>query len=154
MRGCDVTPTIRMASLADLAYVTSLRQQWGASRGFSGDTGEFTDRVRAWWERQGDWRICWLAFDEEQAIGMANLAVFERKPHVGVPDARWGYVGNVWVDPTQRPRGVATALMTEVVDSCRAGSFERILLNPSELSMPMYLALGFRPADELLRLDL
>lgn len=154
MRECAVPSTIRIASLTDLLQVTSLREQWSASRGFVGDTAEFADRVRVWWERQGDSRVCWLAFDDEKAIGMANLAVFERMPHVGVPDGRWGYVGNVWVDPTQRRRGVATALMTAVIDWCRAGSFERIVLNPSEMSMPMYRGLGFRPSDELMRLDL
>jgi GNAT superfamily N-acetyltransferase len=148
------SPTIRVASFADLPQVTSLRQQWSANRGFSGDTGEFAERVREWWERQGDSRVCWLALDEELAIGMANLAVFERMPHVGVPVRRWGYVRNVWVDPVHRRRGVATALMTAVIDWCRARSFERIVLNPSQVSVPMYHGLGFRPADELLRLDL
>lgn len=79
-------------------------------------------------------------------MGMTNLTVRERTPHVGVPDGRWGYIGNVWVDPAQRRTGVATALMTAVIDRCRAGSFERIMLNPSEMSVPTYRGLGFRPA--------
>ena len=112
------------------------------------------NRARAWWERQGGSRLCYLAFDAELAIGMANLAVCERMPHVGVPGRRWGHVGNVWVDLAQRGRGVATPLMTAVIDACRAGSFERIVLNPSEMSVPMYRRLGFRSADELIRLDL
>ena len=44
--------------------------------------------------------------------------------------------------------------MTSVIDWCRAGSFERIVLNPSEMSVAMYRELGFRPADTLMRLDL
>lgn len=147
-------PVIRIATLADLPHVVSLRQQWSASRGFVGDTGEFAERVRAWWQRQGDSRVCFLAFEGEHATAMANLAVFERMPHVGIPDGRWGYVGNVWVDTAHRGRGVATALMTAVIDFCRAGSFERIVLNPNEMSLSMYRSLGFRPADDLLRLDL
>jgi GNAT superfamily N-acetyltransferase len=147
-------PTIRMACLADLPDVTSLRQQWSASHGLVGDTGEFTERVRRWWERQGGSRVCWLAFEAELAIGMSNLAVFERMPLVGAPDGRWGYIGNVWVDPERRGQGVATALMTAAIDWCRAQSFERIVLNPSDMSIAMYRRLGFRPADELLRLDL
>jgi GNAT superfamily N-acetyltransferase len=143
-----------MAGLADLPQVTSLRQQWSASRGLVGDTGEFAEQVRTWWERQGHLRVCWLAFDGEQALGMANLAVFERMPLVGLPDARWGYIGNVWVDPAHRRGGAATALMTAAIDWCRAESFERIVLNPSEMSVPMYRGLGFRSADDLLRLDL
>jgi hypothetical protein len=29
-----------------------------------------------------------------------------------------------------------------------------VVLNPSEMSLPLYRSLGFRPADDLLRLDL
>jgi GNAT superfamily N-acetyltransferase len=94
-----------------------------------------------------------LTFDEELAIGMANQAACERMAHVGVPVRRWGYVGNVWVDPVHRRRGVATALMTAVIDWGRARSFEPIVLNPSQMSAPMYHGLRFRPADELPRLD-
>jgi GNAT superfamily N-acetyltransferase len=143
-----------MGSLQDLPQVTSLRLQWGASRGSSGDPKEFAEQLRAWWERQGDSRVFWLAFEDDLAIGMANLAVLERMPLVGAPGGRWGYLGNVWVDPAQRRRGVATALMSAAIDWCRAGSFQRIVLNPSEMSVPMYSALGFRPADQLMRLDL
>jgi hypothetical protein len=31
---------------------------------------------------------------------------------------------------------------------------ERVVLHPSEMSRPLYQALGFRPADDLVRLDL
>jgi GNAT superfamily N-acetyltransferase len=150
----STAPRVRRASLEDLPQVTSLRLQWGASRGLTGDTEDFAGQLRAWWERQGDSRVFWLAYEDELAIGMANLAVFERMPLVGVPNGRWGYLGNVWVDPAQRRRGVATALMTAAIDWCRAGSFQRIVVNPSEMSASLYLGLGFRPADELMRLDL
>ena len=65
-----------------------------------------------------------------------------------------GDVGNVWVDPAHRRRGVATTLLSAAIDWCRTRSFERIVLNPSEMSAALCLALGFRPADDLLRLDL
>ena len=156
--GFEGFPTVRLASLSDhpsdLRHVASLRQQWSASHGFVGDGKDLGDRIRAWWERQGDSRVCWLALDAELAIGMANLAVFERMPLVGLPDGRWGYVGNVWVDPAHRRRGVATTLLSAAIDWCRTRSFERIVLNPSEMSAALCLALGFRPADDLLRLDL
>ena len=71
-----------------------------------------------------------------------------------MPDARWPYVGNVWVDPAHRRRGVATLLMRAVVTWCRAERMERIVLNPSEESLPLYRSLGFRTADDLMRLDL
>lgn len=85
---------------------------------------------------------------------MVNLAVFERMPRPGLPDARWAYVGNLWVDPRHRRRGVASAMMTEVLAWCRAEDMDRVVLNPSEMGRGVYARLGFRPAADLLRLDL
>jgi hypothetical protein len=44
--------------------------------------------------------------------------------------------------------------MTTVVQWARDERLERIVLNPSEMSVPLYRSLGFRPADDLMRLDL
>ena len=85
---------------------------------------------------------------------MVNVAVFERMPHAGRPDAHWAYLANLWVEPDRRRRGIASALLSAVVDWSRAAAMERVVLNPSEMSLPLYRSLGFRPADDLLRLDL
>ena len=88
------------------------------------------------------------------AVGMVNAAVFERMPRPGRRTGRWAYVANVWVDPDHRRRGVGTLMMDHVTAWCRSEQLERIVLNPSAVSIPMYRALGFRPADDLMRLDL
>ena len=75
-------------------------------------------------------------------------------PRPGVPDTRWGYVANVWTEPKHRRRGVGRLVMAELLGWCREEGLVRVVLNPSEVSLPLYRALGFRPADDLLRLDL
>ncbi len=74
-------------------------------------------------------------------------------PRPGAPDTRWAYVANVWIDPKHRRRGVGRLVM-ELLEWCREEGCVRVVLNPSEVSLPLYRALGFRPADDLLRLDL
>ena len=146
---------VRQATSADLPALTTLRVAWGASQGrTAGDSLELGERLRQWWERQGGLRVAWLATEGERPVGMVNLAVFERMPHEGVPDARWAYLANLWVEPDRRREGVASALVTAAVDWARAEGMERVVLNPSEMSRPLYQAFGFRPADDLVRLDL
>ena len=146
---------VRQATSADLPALTTLRAAWGASQGrTAGDSSDLGERLRRWWERQGSLRAAWLATEAERPVGMVNLAVFERMPQAGVPDARWAYLANLWVEPDRRRRGVASALVTAAVDWARAEGMERVVLNPSETSRPLYQALGFRPADDLVRLDL
>jgi GNAT superfamily N-acetyltransferase len=115
----------------------------------------FEDELRQWWDRESRHRQAWVALDAgERPVGMANLMVFERMPRPDRAAGRWGYVANVWVDPPHRRRGVARLLMTTALDWCRGQGLVRVVLNPSEQSLPLYRSLGFRSADDLMRLDL
>ena len=146
---------VRQATSADLQALTTLRAAWGAAQGrIPGEGDDLGERLRRWWERQGGLRAAWLAMEGLRPVGMVTLAVFERMPHQGAPDARWAYLANLWVEPDRRRRGVGSTLVTAAVDWARAQGMERIVLNPSEMSRPLYEALGFRPADALVRLDL
>ncbi len=138
-------------SLSDL---TRMRTEWSVARGYL-ETDDFADRMRDWWDRQGGHRRAWLVRDGHgRAVAMANVAVFERMPRPSLRPVRWAYIGNVWVEPAHRRRGVATLLTEHLVAWCREERMQRIVLSPSEESQALYVGLGFRPADDLLRLDL
>ena len=53
-----------------------------------------------------------------------------------------------------RRRGVGRLLMEAVLAWAREQRMVRLVLNPSEVSLPLYSGLGFQPADNLMRLDL
>lgn len=149
----EVLDPSRPEHLADLAR---MRVAWTAEHVAEGpeDPG-FPDRLGEWWRRQGGRRRAWVARDDGGgAIGMANLQVFDRMPRPGVPDVRWAYVANVWVDPAHRRLGVGAALVAAVLEWCREEGMVRVVLNPSEVSRPLYRRAGFRAADDLMRLDL
>jgi GNAT superfamily N-acetyltransferase len=138
----------------DLADLARLRSDWTVAQGGSAAAG-FEAELRAWWLADAGDRRAWLARDRDGvAVGMANVQVFHRMPRPGRVAGRWAYVANVWVDGAHRRRGVGADLMRAVVGWCRAQGMDRVVLNPSEMSVPMYRSLGFRPADDLMRLDL
>ncbi|WP_353950526.1 GNAT family N-acetyltransferase [Knoellia sp. S7-12] len=83
-------------------------------------------------------------------VGMANAAIFERMPVPGTGSGRWIYVANVFVLPEHRRQGIAADLMSAITQWARAEGMVRIVLAPSEMSIPI----GFRPAHALMRLDL
>lgn len=158
---------VRCADLGDegdIRDITRLRAQWSEFMGYA-DEPAFQDRMTEYLAQRRDRRRVWIADVSplsgfapigggRQAVGMANLEVFERMPHRGQPTARWGYVANVWTDPSYRRLGIARALMTELVRWSREEGLIRLVLNPSEISVELYAAFGFRPADDLMRLDL
>ena len=96
----------------------------------------------------------WLAFEvecPEHAIGTATLTLVPTLPRFGddgpLLDAR---VRNVYVVPQERRRGVARALMREIMDDLSALGIGRLTLGTSVQGRPLYEKLGFVPkADEM-----
>ncbi len=103
-----------------------------------------------WFDAEAHQRVSWLAEQDGEAVGMVNLAVFTRMPRPGSPATRWGYVANVYVVPPARDSGVGTRLMDAVTRHADEQGFVRLVLSPSERSVPLYLRAGFAPATALL----
>lgn len=147
---CEQVAPGALAADADLADLAGLRTDWTVAQGGAPDL-----ELRRWWLADAGDRRAWLARDGSgAAVGMVNLQVFHRMPRPGRLAGRWAYVANVWVDERHRRRGVGTSLMTAALDWCRAQQLDRVVLNPSAMSVPLYRSLGFRPAEDLMRLDL
>jgi GNAT superfamily N-acetyltransferase len=84
------------------------------------------------------------------AIGMVNLLTFDRMPSPGRLRSQWGYLGNMYVRPEHRGHGVGRQLLDALVHHAEGAGFERIVLSPTERSVPFYQRAGFGPADQLL----
>ncbi|MCT1986252.1 GNAT family N-acetyltransferase [Dermacoccus abyssi] len=148
----DNLPVTITAVDSDPGGLLALRYEW--LRCTTRDE-EFESRLRDWWaaERHHRWALVAETSDGEP-VGMANALVYTRMPSPGQPTARWLYSANVYVSPVFRRRGIVTALMARLIGDAREEGMERVVLAPSEMSKPMYRSLGFREADDLMRLDL
>jgi GNAT superfamily N-acetyltransferase len=81
---------------------------------------------------------------------MVNVKLFERMPAPDTGPSRWGYLANLFVLPEHRAAGAGASLLAAAVTRARAEDLVRVVLSPSELSVPLYARQGFRPATELL----
>jgi GNAT superfamily N-acetyltransferase len=133
----------------DCSDLLTVRATW-----FPAEDAEFEQRFREWWSRERHHRRAVVAYWGEHPIGMANGQVFSRMPAAGRAPARWLYAANVFVAEQHRRHGVGRLLMQELIDFARRRSMVRVVLAPSEESVPLYESLGFRPASDLMRLDL
>jgi GNAT superfamily N-acetyltransferase len=145
---------VRLAEPADGPAVAALRAVWTFEwRGEAADDS-YPERFAAWWAAEAGRRLTWLAWTGGEPVGMVNLAVFERMPAPGRPQTRWGYLGNAFVLQAWRSRGIGTALLTALLDHARAEGFVRIVLSPSERSLPFYRRAGFASANSLMLTEL
>ena len=141
---------IRLAGGADLPSLARLRQRWTAE--LSGELTDemFEDRFDRWYASERHRRRFWLAETDHEPTGMVNLVHFERMPRPGRDPGRWGYLGNMFVVPEHRRSGVGAMLLAAVLEHAAAAGLERLVLSPSEASVPFWRRSGFVNADELL----
>jgi GNAT superfamily N-acetyltransferase len=147
---------VREAGPADVPALAGLRAAWeaetggGAGQAGAADTGGFVDAFRAWYEAEAGRRRFWLAERAGRPVGMVNLAVFDRMPKPGRPAGGWGYLNNMVVRPEQRDAGIGSRLVGAVLAWADATGLERVVLHPSERSVPFYRRHGFVPAVDLM----
>lgn len=145
-----MNPTVRVASAEDLPALTDLRRRWTEERRGVGPDPSFADRFAAWFHAEAHQRTFWLAEAGVEPIGMTNLLRFVRMPGPGIEAGGWGYLGNMFVVPEHRDAGVGRLLLDALVTHADAAGLERIVLSPSERSVPFYRRAGFGDADQLL----
>jgi GNAT superfamily N-acetyltransferase len=129
---------VRVAGERDVAALVALRRLDS-----DGDEPGFQHRMAEWLEAEGSRRTTWLAAVDGDPVGMASLFEYRRMPRPGRPDSRWGYVSNMFVRAEHRRRGVGMALLRAIVRAAEERGYVRLVLSPSEESLPLYRSAGF-----------
>jgi GNAT superfamily N-acetyltransferase len=141
---------VRIAGPADAPALAALRRAWTEEQhGSLADEG-FEARFASWFERESARRVTWLAELAGEPAGMVNLTVFDRMPQPGRDPGRWAYLGNAFVLSAFRNQGIGSALMGALLRYADERRYVRVVLSPSERSVPLYQRHGFRADGGLL----
>src|SRR5207248_264968 len=125
--------SIRVADDVDVHALARLRRAWTEENagGPIEDAG-FASAFHEWWSRERHTRTFFLVEIDEAPIGMANVKRYDRMPVAGRASGDWwGYVGNVFVLPAHRNRGVGQILMDELIRWASTSGAEHLRLAPS-----------------------
>ena len=134
---------IRRAEHADLAAIVQLRHEWTREEDWETEDPDFEENLAAWFAREWSRRIMWLAEVGGHPAGMMNLAIYERMPKPGRALSRWGYLGNAFVLAAYRNRGIGSRLLSAALNYADENGFVRVVLSPTERSIPLYERAGF-----------
>ena len=98
--------------------------------------------------------IAWLAEAGGEIVGGAGLQLRELLPRPARGGARLvrgpqGLILNVFTERAWRRRGVAAALMRELLSWCGENGIESVVLHASPEGRPLYEQLGFTPTNEM-----
>ena len=146
---------VRLVGPEEVGLVAALRRAWTEEQlGEVLDDPAYAGRFADWWAAETGRRLLWVASVAGTPVGMLNVTVFERMPRPDRPPSRWGYLGNAFVLRAHRNAGIGAELLAAAVAHARDAGFVRLVLAPSERSVPFYRRAGFRPANDLMLLEL
>jgi GNAT superfamily N-acetyltransferase len=133
---------VRLAGADDARALAALRARWS-----EGEEPGFAQRMADWLEAEGERRTTWLALLDGEPVGMTSVFEYRRMPRPGRPPSRWGYLSNMFVLEPFRDLGVGTALLDAVIAAAGERGYARLVLSPSERSVPFYQRAGFMVPD-------
>jgi GNAT superfamily N-acetyltransferase len=141
---------IRRTERADLPAIVQLRREWTQEQNGHIADPDFDENLAAWYAREFSRRVIWLAEEGGRPVGMMNLAIYDRMPQPGRALSRWGYLGNVFVLAAYRDRGIGSQLVSAALNYADENDFVRVVMSPTEKSIPLYERAGFGPAGALM----
>lgn len=106
------------------------------------------------WLQSGQYRG-WFAEDEQgRVIAGVGLILYRWLSNALDDRPERAYILNVYVEPEHRGRGLAKALLKELLGWCQKQGFTIVSLHASEMGKPVYERLGFTSTNEMrLRFD-
>ena len=150
--------SIRRATAADAGVLARHRADMFRDMGQLTDDlrGTLVEAARAYFAAAiPDGRyVAWVAEVEGTVVGGAGVQLRELLPRPA-PGGRalvrgpQGLILNVFTERAWRRRGVAAALMRELLGWCRANGIESLVLHASADGRPLYERLGFTPTNEM-----
>lgn len=140
--------TIRQANLDDLDALVQLRLEFLREAGnLQNDTptADLAESIRQYLTRNlatGEF-VAWVAQVNNNIVGTSGVVFFERPPVYGNLSGLEAYVMNIFIVPNWRGKGIATALMGEIISFVKQTEAKRIWLHTSADGKHLYEKFGF-----------
>ena len=145
------------ADVADLARMLWLMQDESRNAG-SGEPGAdelaaFTEQLREWRRGPGAAHAAFVAREDGAVVGAAWVALLPRVPRPGMLSRVSGDIQSVFVLPSHRGRGIASALVRTALGHAEERGAARTTVHASPRAIPVYERLGFAGSPKLMQLE-
>lgn len=87
--------------------------------------------------------VSWVAVTDNRIVSMGGVNFFSLPPNDWCPNGKTAYIGNMYTLPDHRHQGIATCILTRLVDEAKNRDCQRILLHTSDMGRPLYEKFGF-----------
>ncbi|MDF2544820.1 MAG: hypothetical protein K0S47_4538 [Herbinix sp.] len=139
---------IRKATLSDLDSIVANRMEFIHSihedefiipENFAQDTYEYLKQHLV-----DDTISAWIAIEHDVIVSIVIVCFYDLLPLISNLNGKTGYVLNVYTLPNHRRKGLATKVLTKIINESQERGVGKLYLNATEEGMPVYKKLGFR----------
>jgi ribosomal protein S18 acetylase RimI-like enzyme len=95
-----------------------------------------------------------LVEDNEDIIACGAIIYYEFPPTYTNKSGKKAYITNMFTKEDYRGQGIATKLLTKLVDEAKDSGISKIWLGASKLGRPVYKKFGFVETEEWLELNI
>ena len=96
----------------------------------------------------------WVIKDQNRIIASGSVSFVSMVPTPTDPQSRVAYIHSLYTELDFRRRGFSNRLMNVIVDYCKSQGLKRLILNTSEAGKGNYIKIGFKLADNSMRMHL
>ncbi len=86
----------------------------------------------------------WLALEDGKIVGTSGMSIVEKPPYFSCPTGRIGLLSSMFTDKRLRRRGIASELLSRVVDEARDRGCGVVQITASDMGVLLYTAFGFK----------
>jgi GNAT superfamily N-acetyltransferase len=142
--------TVRRATVADVDSIVNLRimllREVGEIKGEE-EVTKVADANRKYFADAlptGDF-VAWIAEVDGKTVASSGLVLFRRPPYLENLSGVEAYIMNMYTMPQWRGKGLAKALLEQLILFAKASKVRRIWLHATEVGRPLYKKFGFNP---------
>jgi len=137
---------IRLAKREDIPWIVHHRIEMFRSMGYADEQlRSAIPKIEDFMENDWDDSIkCFLIIENGDTIGGCAVSIYSRLPNPRrVHSAKIAYIHNIFVEQKFRRKGIATALMTEILSYFQKRGIHKFTLHDTEMSSGIYSRFGF-----------
>ena len=146
---------IRKANLNDMDLLMENRIEFVLSIRDLPDVAEYSRKTRDYFEKhlEDGTLLVYLAIEDGRIISSSLLSIYETIP-ISYLSGKTGLLLNMYTLEAYRHQGLASLLLSKIIDEARALGVVKIRLDYTDTGYPLYKKFGFVELDREMALNL
>ena len=147
--------TYRKAQVEDMPTLMDLRKKQLMDEGIEPNIDIDAELHRFFETKLTEGTLIQLVVEDNgEAVACGAVILYDFPPSYTNKTGKKGYITNMYTREDYRGQGIATRLLTKLVDEAKALGVPNLWLGASEMGKPVYKKFGFKESDDSLELTL